>query len=114
MRTAKSGKLRRVSILITNEQYEQVHRQGLSLSGLVRDLLNDRFSRQSVTISLSEQTRSLYDSVISNFGAQDHDLEEHLLKALESLLNRKQEEITALKQTIHRTVQTTNRHVSEK
>lgn len=108
MRSRNPRKLRRVSILITEEQHALIKKRGLSLSGLVRDLLDDRFNGHSVVVALSEHTKRLYDSIISNFGAQDQDLEKYFLHALESLLNDKMHDLTTLRETIRKTARADN------
>jgi hypothetical protein len=88
---------KRVNLLITSEQYARVSRLGLNLSGLVRDLLDDHFSRSHVTISLSSRVRGLYDQVVSNFGATDADLEPYLADALDQFLEAKAKEIQQMR-----------------
>lgn len=63
-------------------------------SGLVRDLLDDRFSDRSVVLAVTDRTRSVYDHLVSNCGATDQELEQCLLKALDLLT----EKISALEQ----------------
>lgn len=91
---------RRVNILIREEQYQSVSEQGLSLSGLVRDLLDDRLSETTITLTLSRSTKRLYDTVISNFGASDGDLEKYFLQALDSLLQERARELEKLRDAI--------------
>ncbi len=91
---------KRVNILITEEQHEQVNDKGLNLSGLVRDLLHDRFSNTTITLSVSRKTRKLYDTIVSNFGIGDTELEKHLLKALDELLSERSKEIEQLKKEV--------------
>ena len=91
------GQLQRVSIILNAEQRQIVHEKGLNLSGLVRDLLHDRFSHRKVVLSVSPETRAIYDQAISNFGANDQELEDHFLAALDSLLKKKMTEIEALR-----------------
>jgi hypothetical protein len=82
-------RFKRVNVLIGGEQYKKVQESGLNLSGLVRDLIDDRFSHRRVVLSVSQETRRLYDHVISNFGATDQDLERFFLEALDALLEEK-------------------------
>ena len=88
---------KRVNVLITTQQHARVNRLGINLSGLVRDLLDDHFSRSHVTISLSSRVRALYDQVISNFGATDEDLEPYLAEALDRFLETKAREIQRMR-----------------
>ena len=81
--------LKRVNLMIKADQAQQVAGQDLNLSGLVRDLLDDYFSEHKITLSVSEETRNIYDKVISNTGSTDMDIEVHLREALRKLLREK-------------------------
>ncbi len=93
---------RRVNILIREDQHEEVVRRGLSISGLVRDLLDDRFSDTKIILSLTRDAKKLYDHIISNFGASDLELEEYLVDALDKFLIKKTKEIEKLRDTLKR------------
>ena len=80
---------KRISLLLREDQYDKIQDLGLNLSGLVRDLIDDRLTNRQVVITASSQTRSLYDHLISNCGATDHELEQCLLSAMDSLLETK-------------------------
>ena len=95
-----SDRYKRVNVLITHQQHEEIAKLGLNFSGLVRDLLDDRFSETSIAINVSKQTKELYDTVISNFGTADADLEPYLLKALDEFLKSKTSEIDNLRKKI--------------
>ena len=77
---------KRINILIRPQQHRQVLEQGLSLSGLIRDLLDDRFSDTKIILSLSKRSKKLYDHIISNFGAADAELESYIIEALDKFL----------------------------
>ena len=89
--------LKRISLLLREEQYQKLSDKGLNLSGLVRDLLDDYLSDHKITLSVSEDTRNLYDKIISNSGSSDMDLEKYFRKSLEGLLDAKIEEMKQLK-----------------
>ncbi|SMF25280.1 hypothetical protein [Pseudobacteriovorax antillogorgiicola] len=89
--------LKRISLLVRDDQYEALNQKGLNLSGLVRDLIDDYLSDHKITLSVSEDTRSLYDRIISNSGSSDQDLEVYFRQALEGLLDAKIKEMQALK-----------------
>ncbi|MCB0346401.1 MAG: hypothetical protein KDD66_14875 [Bdellovibrionales bacterium] len=93
-------KFKRVNLLIRPEQHEMVMDAGLSLSGLVRDLLDDRFSDTTVTLCVSSETRALYDHIVSNFGASDGDLESFFVEALDSFLESKRCDIDELRKEL--------------
>ena len=81
--------LKRISLMIRRDQHEKLLSEELNTSGLVRDLLDDYLSDHKITISVSEETRKLYDSVISNTGSTDLDLEDYLRDSLKKLLRDK-------------------------
>lgn len=93
---------KRVNLLIRPDQHEMVAQEGLSLSGLVRDLLDDRFSDTTVTLSVTPQTRRLYDHIVSNFGASDSDFERFFVEALDRFLESKSSDIDALRRRLSR------------
>ena len=72
--------------MIREDQYKQLVDMGLNVSGLVRDLVDDYMSDFKITLAVSEETRQVYDKVISNTGATDEDLERYIVKALKELL----------------------------
>ncbi len=90
-------KYKRINILIRPEQHKNVMDRGLSLSGLVRDLLDDRFSDTKILLNVGKDTKKLYDHVISNFGADDLELEKYLVEALDNMLVDKKKEIETLR-----------------
>ena len=59
------------------------------MSGLIRDLLGDHLSEDSITLQVGAHTREVYDTVISNTGATDEELEVHFRNALAALLEEK-------------------------
>jgi esterase/lipase len=78
--------MKRVSLMLKEEQYKEISDSGLNLSGLVRDLLDDHFSEHKITLSVSEETRKLYDLIVSNTGSTDEDVEKYLKDTLKLLL----------------------------
>ncbi len=73
--------------MLKEDQYQTVSDSGLNLSGLVRDLLDDHFSEHKITLSVSEETRKLYDLIVSNTGSTDEDVERYLKDTLKLLLD---------------------------
>lgn len=81
--------LKRISLLLREEQYQALTERGLNVSGLVRDMVDDYLSDHKVTIAVSEETRSLYDKIVSNTGSSDADIEKYLREALGNMLKDK-------------------------
>jgi len=93
---------RRVNILITEEQHEKISHLDLTLSGLVRDLLDDRLSESTITLALTPQTKQHYDYIVSHFGVSDREIEPFFAEALDRFLESKVQEIEGLRQKIKR------------
>jgi hypothetical protein len=93
-------KFKRINILIRPDQHEQVSELGLSLSGLVRDLLDDRFNDNIITLSMSERSKGLYDHIVSNFGASDAELEQFFVEALDRFLVHRSEQIESIRKKL--------------
>jgi len=99
--TRESGhKFKRINVLVRPDQYEKVNEVGLNMSGLIRGLLDDHFGDQRIVFSVSPRVKEVYQRVISNFGAEDRELEEHFLEALDKYLEKKTREIETLRQSI--------------
>ena len=84
-----SSELKRISLMIREDQYIGVNASGINLSGLVRDLIDDYLSEHKIVVSVTRETKELYDLIISNTGSTDIDLEEYLKKGLKELLRDK-------------------------
>lgn len=93
-------KYKRINILIRPDQHDKVLKTGLSLSGLVRDLLDDRFNDNKITLSMSRKSRKIYDVIVSNFGAGDEELEHFFVEALDRFLETRSGDIDKLRQQL--------------
>ena len=87
------GPYKRVNVMIREDQYRRLSESGLNLSGLIRDLLGDYLSENVVNIQVSEETRRIYDLVVSNTGSTDEEIEVHLRAALAKVLEQKIDEM---------------------
>ena len=92
--------LKRISLLIRDEQYEQLNGRGLNLSGLIRDLIDDYLSEHKITLGVTEETRVLYDRLVSNTGSSDVDVERYFKEALGRMLQDKIKEMQALQKDV--------------
>jgi hypothetical protein len=81
--------LRRISLMVREDQYQALTDRGLNVSGLVRDLIDDYLSEHTITISVGEETRSLYDQIVANTGSTDVDVEVYFREALKHMLRDK-------------------------
>jgi RNA recognition motif-containing protein len=88
---------RRVNITIPAHCYEQVAARELNLSGLITNLLDDHFANSTITLHVSDDTKYLYQQVVSNTGYEELDIEVHLRVILQELLRRKIAELEHLR-----------------
>lgn len=95
-----SGDLRRISLMIREDQHQKLLDSGLNVSGLIRDLVDDYMSEYKITLSVTEETRRIYDQVVSNTGATDVDLERYIVKALKELLKARIKEMQDLEKNL--------------
>ena len=96
-------KLKRISILVGEDQYEALAARALNISGLVRDLIDDHISDHKVTLAVSEETYTIYDQVVANTGSSDRDLERYFKESLKALLAKKIEDMKSLQKTLDQT-----------
>ena len=100
-------KKRRVNVTLPEFYLEEVKAKGLSnLSALLSDLLGDSLAENKITITVSEETKHLYEQVIANTEFEDADVERHLRPVLETLMDQKLgekiAELEALRQKLGR------------
>lgn len=86
---AMQSTYKRVNVMILEDQYQALNERGLNVSGLIRDLLGDHLSDNAITLQVSEDTRRIYDLVVSNTGSTDEDIEGHLRVALANVLEQR-------------------------
>ena len=93
---------KRVNVLIHPDQHKRVMSAGLNMSGLIRDLLDDHFSEERIVLSVSPEVHDVYQKLISNFGAEDKELEIYFLEALDKFLAEKTRQIDDLRKSMKR------------
>jgi len=97
-----SEHFKRMNVLIRPEQHKRVAAAGLNMSGLIRGLLDDHFSEEKITLSVSPKVKEVYQLLISNLGAEDRELEIYFLEALDKFLADKTRQIDELRKSIKR------------
>lgn len=89
--------LKRISLLIGEDQYNEISKRKLNLSWLVRDLLDTYLNANAITLDVSESTRMLFEQIVGpNGDGLDSDFEPILKEALHSLLKIKIEKMKKL------------------
>lgn len=84
-----SKNLKRISLMIREDQHQKMADLGLNASGLFRDLLDDYLSEHKITLGVTKETKELYDLIISNTASSDSELELFLKDSLKKLLKEK-------------------------
>lgn len=93
--------LKRISLMIGEDQYDSIMTRGLNLSWLVRDLVDDHLHENRIVLKVSEETRKLYEQ-ISGLGGIDEEFEKFFMQALHSLLKMKIQKMMDLEKTFTR------------
>jgi hypothetical protein len=91
--------LRRVTLLIAEEQYERISKEGLNLSWLIRDLIDDHFSKRKISLDVSEETLKLYHSIVGMAATPDSEFEPFLKDALGAYLKAKISQLQKLEKS---------------
>ena len=73
-----------------------------TLSGFVRDLIDDHFNEHRILLSVGEETNSLYRKIISNTGATDLDLEPYFIEALKKMLKDRIKKMENLQKSLEK------------
>lgn len=94
------AQFRRISLMIREDQHEQLAALGINVSGLIRSLIDDHLSEGKITLAVSEETTALYREIVANTGSTDADIEPYLRAALKSMLKDR----IARMQKLHRTL----------
>jgi hypothetical protein len=97
---AMSKDLKSVCLMIRKEQHDRLQEMNVNISGFVRDIIDDRLSDHVITLSVSQETRALYDRIISMSTSGDTDFEPYLRDALKNMLKTYIEQMQDLHKTI--------------
>lgn len=91
---------KRINIQIREDQHTKIVDSELSISGLLRDLIDDHFSENRIVLNVDRECRDLYDNIISNFGGNDKEIEKYFMRSLELYLKDKIAKGEALRKKI--------------
>lgn len=92
--------LKRISLLIGEDQYKKISDRSLNLSWLVRDLVDDYLSERKIILDVSEDTLTLYQKIVTGTGALDRDFEPYFKEALREFLKARIEGMLDLEKEI--------------
>ena len=82
-------KLKRISLMVEENQYLHLIEKNINISGLIRDLINDYLGNNKITLTVSAETKEIYNQIISQTTDGDQELEPYVKKALHGLLKEK-------------------------
>jgi hypothetical protein len=89
--------LKRISLLIRQDQYDKLSgNNGVNLSALVRDLIDDHLGEHNIVIAASKELKHIYDTIITDTGSNDAEIERYMKMALKELLSEKIERMKKL------------------
>jgi len=91
-----SRNMKSICLMVRDDQYEKLHQMDVNMSGFIRDLIDDRLSDHIITLNVTEETKALYDRVISMSPTGDMELEPHLRTALKNVLEQNIKEMQKL------------------
>lgn len=92
--------LKRISLMIRTDQHRSLQKKASNYSALIRDLIDDHLSSSQIILSMSAETRDLYEEVIAITGATDEDLERPFRKALADFLDQRMEDLRQTKEKL--------------
>jgi len=98
----KERELRRISLFIGEDQYEQISERGLNLSWLLRDLIDDYFAEKKIVLEVQDATLELYQKIVGGSEGLDEDFEPFFRDALHAYLKSKIEDLQKLEKTAFR------------
>ena len=92
----KERELKRISLMIGEDQYQKINDRGLNLSWLLRDLVDDYLSERKIVLDVSQETLELYQKIVGGTGALDAEFEPFFKTALQTFLKGKIESLQKL------------------
>jgi len=92
----KDRELKRISLLIGEDQYKAINDRGLNLSWLLRDLVDDYLSAKKIVLDVSDETLDIYHKIIGSTGTLDGEFEPFFRDALRVFLKKKIESMQKL------------------
>lgn len=83
------SEIRRISLVIREDQYQKMSKLNVNVSGLIRDLIDDHYSEHTIVLHVSEETHDLYSCIVAEAPQGDVDIEPYLRRALREMLSDK-------------------------
>ena len=97
---SRTRDLKRISLFIGEDQYNEIMKRGLNLSWLLRDLIDDYLSEKKIVLDVSNETLELYQKITGATAALDDEFEPFFKEALHSFLKNKIESMQKLEKLV--------------
>jgi hypothetical protein len=95
--------LKKISLSIGEDQYQEISQRGLNLSWLIRDLLDQFLHEKKIILDVNEETLQLFQKIVKHTNGIDSDFEIFFRDALHAFLKSKIEKMQKLeKQTFRK------------
>lgn len=92
--------LKRISLMIGEDQYEALSKKGVNVSWLVRDMIDQYLNEKKIVLDVSDETLKLYQKVSGLTGGKPDEFETHFKKALLEFLKSKIDEMQLLEKNV--------------
>jgi hypothetical protein len=92
--------LKRISLMIGEDQYEALSKKGVNVSWLVRDMIDQYLNEKKIVLDVSEETLKIYQKVSGLTGGKNQDFETYFKQALHEFLKSKISEMQLLEQNV--------------
>lgn len=96
----KERELKRISLFIGEDQYQDIVKKGLNLSWLLRDLIDDYLSEKKIVLEVSDETLALYQKITGATASLDEEFEPFFKEALHLFLKSKIDSMQKLEKSI--------------
>ncbi len=94
--------LKRISLMIGEDQYQELVKRGLTVSWLIRDLIDDYLSANKLTLRVSDETRKLFEKIVSTANTEDEEFEPYLKDSLQNFLKQKIVDMQRLQKNLNK------------
>jgi hypothetical protein len=92
--------LKRISLMIGDDQYETLSKKGVNVSWLVRDMIDQYLNEKKIILDVSDETLKIYQKVSSLTGGKNEEFETYFKQALHEFLKSKINEMQLLEKNV--------------
>jgi hypothetical protein len=92
--------LKRISLMIGEDQYEALSKKGVNVSWLVRDMIDQFINERKIVLDVNDETLKIYQKVSGLTGGKNDGFETYFQKALHEFLKLKIDEMQRLEKNV--------------